>query len=132
MITEARQKIMEILGRDGCYFLCLVRLAETITQNRIDAIPVYIEAVDRKWMDADCFIVQPHRVLELMTGRRWTVRKEDKKYLTAPGELEVLRYEGTVGRTTIGHFVLPDYDPLGSSLTVQNGYLVSKRIFAPV
>jgi hypothetical protein len=131
-MTEYRQKIMEILGRDGCYFLSLVRLAENITGKRIDAIPVYLEAIERQFMDADCFLVQPHRVLEIMTGKRWTVRKEDRRYQVQPGELEVLRYERTVGRTTIGHFVLPDYDPLGKSLTVQNGYLVSKRIFKGV
>jgi hypothetical protein len=131
-MTEYRQKIMEIIGRDGCYFLCLVKLAEDITGTRIDAIPVYLEAVERQFMDTDCYLVRPDRIMELMTGRQWTVRKVDRKYQIQGKELEVLRYERTVGRTTIGHFVLPDYDPLGTSLTVQNGYLVSKRIFTPI
>jgi hypothetical protein len=131
-MTEYRQKIMETIGRDGCYFLCLVKLAENITGTRIDAIPVYLEAVERQFMDSDCYLVRPDRIMELMTGRQWTVRKVDRKYQIQGKELEVLRYERTVGRTTIGHFVLPDYDPLGTSLTVQNGYLVSKRIFTPI
>jgi hypothetical protein len=123
---------METIGRDGCYFLCLIRIAEEITGQRIDAIPVYLFAVDRQWMDAECYLVQPHRILEHLTGIKWMVRKEPKTYIPLPGEKEVLRYECTVGRTTIGHFVLPDYDPLGNSLTVQNGFLASKRIFKSV
>jgi hypothetical protein len=129
---EARQRIMERIGKDGCYFLCLVRLAEEIIGDRIDAIDVYLFAVDRQWMDQDCFMVQPNRVLEHMTGVRWSVRKQDKTYQTQPGEKEVLRYERTQGRVTYAHFVLPDYDPYGDSLTVRNGRLVSKRIFARV
>jgi len=127
---EARQRIMERIGKDGCYFLCLVRLAEEIIGARIDAINVYLFALDRQWMDQDCYMVQPHRVLEHMTGVRWSVIKQDKTYQPQPGEKEVLRYERTEGRTTLAHFVLSDYDPYGDSLTVRNGRLVSKRIFA--
>jgi hypothetical protein len=129
---ESRQKVMETIGREGCYFLCLVRIAEEITGTRIDAIPVYLHSIDRQWMDKDCYLVQPHRILEHMTGTRWSVRKQDKIYQPEPGEKEVLRYERTVGRVTHAHFVLPDYDPYGDSLTVRNGRLVSKRIFARV
>ena len=126
---EARQKIMETIGRDGCYFLCIVRIAEEITGSRVDAVAVYLFAVARQWMDATCYLVQPHRILEHMTGQRWTSAKEDRAYQVQPGEKEVLRYERTEGRTTQAHFVLPDYDPYGDSLTVRNGRLVSKRIF---
>jgi hypothetical protein len=131
-MIEYRQKIMETIGREGCYFLCLVRIAEQLSGTRIDAIPVYLESVERLFMDADCFLTHPDRVLELMTGRRWTVRKVDKRYQVSGSEIEVLRYERTEGRRTLAHFVLPDYDPMGISLTVQNGYLVSKRIFTPI
>jgi hypothetical protein len=120
---------METIGREGCYFLCIVRIAEEITGSRIDAVAVYLFAVARQWMDKDCYLVQPHRILEHMTGQRWTPIKEDRAYQVQPGEKEVLRYERTEGRTTQAHFVLPDYDPYGDSLTVRNGRIVSKRIF---
>lgn len=126
---EARQKVMEIIGREGCYFLCLVRIAEEITGSRIDAIAVYLFAVARKFMDQTCYLVDPCKILEHMTGQKWTVTKEDRTYKAQPGEKEVLRYERTEGRTTNAHFVLPDYDPYGDSATLRNGRMVSKRIF---
>lgn len=129
---EARQRVMEIIGKDGCYFLSVVHLAEEEIGARIDAIPVYFNCVQRQWMDTNCYLIQPHRILESMTGQKWEVRKEPKEYRCQPGEKEVLRYERTQGRTTYGHFVLPDYDPYGESLTVRNGFLVSKRIFKKV
>lgn len=123
---------MKQIGETGCYFLCLVRIAEDITANRIDAVAVYLEATQRQYMGTDCYLVRPERVLELMTGTRWTVSKEVKDYRPVHGEHEVLRYERKAIMQTVGHFVLPYYDPLGKSETVANGQLVSKRVFRPV
>jgi hypothetical protein len=107
-------------------------MAEDITGSRIDAVAVFLEAVQRQYMGTDCYLVRPERILESMTGTKWTASKESKDYRPAAGEREVLRYERQTVGNLVGHFVLPYYDPLGKSETVASGQLVSKRIFRPV
>jgi hypothetical protein len=126
-MTEPRQKIMEEIGKFGCYFLCLVRIAEEETGHRIDAIPFYTIGQRLGYIVKECFINDPAKLLGLMTKKRWKVKKESPEYKAEPSEREVLHY---VYR--IGHFVLPDYDPYGDSETVRKGRLESKRIFEVV
>jgi hypothetical protein len=137
-MTEARQRVMGTIGRYGCYFLSIVRAAEKITGQRIDAVQVYNDATLARWMDADCFVVQPDRILEMMTGRKWAIRHDSKTYRPRDGEVMIMRYE--VQRTGIlySHFVLcsgdglVEYDPYGDSSTVKDGAAVSSRIFTRV
>lgn len=129
---ESRQKIMKQIGDTGCYFLCIVNMAERITGKRIDAVEHYLAAVNNKLMQENCFVMYPDKIMEQMTGTRWYVRKENHWYNVKPSELEVQRYERQVINSLQAHFILPDYDPLGTSLTVAQGKLASKRIFKPL
>jgi hypothetical protein len=126
---------MKLLGEEGCYFLCLVHLAEQITGERIDAIPVLLEALDKTLVKTDCTVLAAEKVMQLMTGVAWIKSHEDADYRPTDGQLEVLRFERKTGAATWVHFVVGDgegsvvYDPLGSSRTVREGTLVAKRIF---
>ena len=134
-MTEARQKVMGTLGRYGCYFLSIVRAAEKITGHRIDAVQIYNDATMARWMDTDCFVVQPNRVLEMMTGQKWDIRKDLKTYKPQSGEVMIMRYESQKTGILYSHFVLCsadgsiEYDPYGDSSTVKDGQPVSSRIF---
>lgn len=135
-MNEPRQAYMKLLGEAGCYFLCLVHLAEVLTHERIDAIPILLEAEEKGIVGKDCLIYDAAQVMGLLTGVIWEKRYEDAGYQVKPGELEVRRYEKKSGEGTLAHFVVGDgnghieYDPLGFSRTVRDGKLASKRIFS--
>jgi hypothetical protein len=67
-------------------------------------------------------------------GGRWYFHKEQPSYECKGGEFEILRYERPTPGKVWSHFVLGncgdgvEYDPLGESKTVAEGYVVSKRI----
>jgi hypothetical protein len=133
--TNPRQRDMEAIGKDGCYFLSIIFLAESILCQPIDAIQTYYHAINQGWMTGDCFMTRPDALLDYLTGSRFSIRKEGPNYEPQTGELIILRYERKEGMRTWAHFVVGDrdrkviYDPLGSSFTVSMGYLASMRVF---
>jgi hypothetical protein len=135
-MNEPRQAYMKLLGEEGCYFLCLVHLAETVSKERIDAIPFFLEALEKNYIRMDCTVLDPARVMHLLTGVVWVKSHQPANYQIKAGEMEVLRYERKTGSGTTVHFVVGDglgeieYDPMGDSRTVREGSLVSKRIFS--
>ena len=132
---EPRQKVMETLGKTGCYFLSIVHLAENVTKERIDAIEAFLIALSGGNVLQDCFVVRPNVILGDLTGVRWGMRKEPASYMTGGMEHEILRFERQDVGVLMGHFVMGDgnggvaYDPYGNSRTVREGKLVSKRVF---
>ena len=135
---RARQKDFERIGKDGCYFLSVVQAGERLTGKYIDAYDVYVRSLAARYLDEECYLIYPDRILGMVTGRAYSVRKEARNYVAKEGEIVILRFERVVGRTTIGHFVLAgedgtvEYDPYGASETVHSGSLISKRVFAPL
>ena len=134
-MTAPRQLVMERIGKDGCYFLSIVRLAEVLTETTIDAVQLYAQALHAGWMMADCFVMRPDLILGHLTGKRWSIRKELPTYRARESELIVQRWERKEGMRTWAHFVVGDnagqvvYDPYGDSLTVRLGSLASLRVF---
>ena len=135
-MNEPRQRVMSTIGRYGCYFLSIVHAAEKITGQRIDAVQVYNDATLARWMDADCFVVQPDRIMEMMTGKKWDIRHDSIAYRPHDDEVMIMRYEVKRTGITYSHFVLcsgdgsVEYDPYGNSSTVSDGQPVSSRIFS--
>ena len=132
---EPRQRLMETLGKTGCYFLSIVHLAEYCTRERVDAIEAFLIALSDGNVQQNCFVVNPDMILTQLTGISWEMKKTVAEYTPGPDELEVLRFERQEVGSLISHFVVGDgkgmvsYDPYGDSRTVREGKLVSKRIF---
>lgn len=135
---ESKQAICKQIGATGCYFLSIVGAAERDTKKWIDIIILYLECLRRGWIGVDCYVNNPEKILGYLVGGEWTCTKDPKGYKPKPGEVVILRYERPTTMQTDGHFVLADkdgnieYDPLGSSLTVQNGKVASCRVFRRV
>lgn len=134
-MNESRQKILLTLGEGGCYFLCLIRLAESLhSERRIDVVPVYLQAIASKQLQEDCTVLDPAAIMQTLYGGHWYYHKEGPTYKPGSAEFEILRYERPTPKMIYSHFVLGngaggvEYDPLGESHTVADGYLVSKRI----
>jgi hypothetical protein len=129
-MNEPRQKLMEILGKDGCYVDCIVHLGESQVHERLDVIPIFLEALGKEQVTMNCLVLDAAALLSDITGVKWTKRTEGPDYIAKPGELIIDRWERTTGSGTVVHFVTFDYDPYGDSRTVREGKLVSKRVFA--
>lgn len=140
------QYFFKCAGGNSCYFDCLTLLA-----SRISGVPrtatMMGQAIDKaidcgaiKFNQSDFSdnsnftVTNPEKVLFLLTGKKYRVSIENRDYKAKSDELEadfyVLSEEN--GKKGIGHFCLPDYDPLMSSNTRKNGFIYSKRIFRKI
>jgi hypothetical protein len=135
MPNEPRQKIMLDLGEGGCYILSMIHLAEDLHGGRrIDAVEKFLDLVQAGIVQENGFINEPTLVMKVLYGGRWAYRKEGPDYEPSSIEFEILRFERPTPKMIYSHFVLGDgtgrvkYDPLGSSKTVAEGRLISKRI----
>jgi hypothetical protein len=133
-MNEPRQKLMETLGDEGCYVHCIVHLGEGVVQERVDTIPVFLDALDKKHAQMNCLVLDAAAILGSITGVEWVKRNEGPDYERKPGELEIQRWERKSGKGSTVHFVVAEesgiWDPYGNSRTVREGVLVSKRIFS--
>ncbi len=134
-MKQYKQKIAETIGKYGCYYLCLIYLAEKITGKNLDPIFYYTRFVNLGWMEEDCFLIRPDLILSDLVGNIYTVFYADLSYRIQPDDLVIVRYEWAQTMTTLAHFVVlgktiatPEYDPLGNSQTVEFGKPVSYRI----
>lgn len=129
------QRIAEAVGENGCYFLSVIYLAEKISGRKCSHLDVYLEMVAKKYMEKDCYLNAPDKILSDLTGQKWTIEKKLSNYKCKKGELEILYFENKTTMKTFGHFVVGnglgsvEYDPYGDSNTVKNGTLQSKRVF---
>lgn len=144
-MNEPRQKIMETIGKWGCYFLSIVHLAEELLSHRIDAVEKYLEITTTKSklpeldgayiMSENCYISSPLEVLKTLVGGEWISRVESKTYKIQPGDYVIAKYERHTPNGPYSHFVVLDeygsvkYDPYGGSATVRDGQIVTMRVF---
>lgn len=145
-MISSPQKAALAIGKTGCYFLCICKLAELIDHQLIDPIEMYQEGNHALCLAEDCTVMDAGSLLSMMIAKRWTCIKAGSShplildYQCKEGEYEVLRYErppelGDTKSTERAHFVIGDgkgnlaWDPWEGSHTVAVGAVVSKRIF---
>jgi hypothetical protein len=133
-LIDNRQLNFERIGKEGCYFLSLVRAGERAIGRYLDAYYIYLKANELGFLGENCYVFDPVGIMQLMLGGRWAFEKQTRDYVAKPTEIVVLRFERKEGMATLAHFVLagPDgtveYDPYGQSKTVATGNLISKRV----
>lgn len=134
-MSSPRQKICEAIGAEGCYFLCIVWVAEHLLKERVDVVELYEAATYTNVMGEDCFVNDPAKLMKMMVPGDWVMAKYGVSYEPKEDEYEITRYERKVTGADLAHFVVTDgaggvvYDPLGESLCVKLGRPVSKRVF---
>lgn len=146
------QKIANVIGESGCYFLCLCYVVFCITGVPVDPIYYYNRFTKEKHdgkalMDLDCYLNFPAIVLSEMLRTEIAkhginfkfesinITKEyNLLYYPKSNQLLIGYYENEVTMKIYGHFVNVDNDkkvendPLGESNTVKNGKLKSLRV----
>ena len=147
MIVDAMQSFFKSAGEESCYASCIIKIASRITRTEltlrniakameagIDAGYIDFNTKDYSDKNRNFYVVEPAKYLGLLTGKRFTCNKVSSSYTCKPGEYEVLWkvLSQDNARKNIGHFVLPDWDPIQNSNTGKNGFTWTKRIFREV
>ena len=135
------QSFCEAIGKWGCYALCIINIAEEILGYKLDKLKAieegikkgYISWNEQNYQDPKNFDVdQPAMFLSMLTGLRFSIRKEFNDILYKPqkGEYIVERWE----RNGYGHFARTrdGYNSLQDSKCVTLGKLASLRIFKEI
>jgi len=132
-MVYAIQKAFAEIGEAGCHFLCFCITAMRMKGQQIDIIQAFYDAKeagelyynDRNTEDKrNLDILDSQKLMSLLVGQEVIYQWQSPGYAPAPGEFVIEEWKWK----TI-HFVLPDYDPLGESLTHKNGRCISKRVF---
>ncbi len=132
-MLNKEQVICLNIGKNGCYFLSLVYIAEKITQCSIDVLTLYEIGLKNKWFDEDCYMNNPGAMMTYLTDLKCDVRHDVVGYKCKSNEYEITRYELKETGVTYAHFVVTCngklvYDPYGESRTRTKGKAVSTRI----
>ena len=137
------QQFFKMAADNSCYASCLVKLACRInkTDHNLTNIGRALDiGFDKNYLGINkddysdygpAFTVyKPEKWLTDLTGKKISVRKESATYKCAKNEYEILFYAKSQenANENIGHFILPDYDPNKTSVTVNTGKVYSKRI----
>lgn len=131
---------LNVFRRFGCYFFSLGRIAEIYSERDLeveDIWEVYAQSVCGKYMDSDCFLKKPDKVLNLFFNRLhasefegryigwWNKDKGEEFWGGSKEDITDIVERYPYG--SIYHFKLADYDPANGwlDLGLQNG----KRYF---
>ena len=112
------------IGSYGCYLLCILKHFGA----EMDVIKWYKRFLDEGFVRTDCFIKEPGRIAQELSGKKYEVRFEGPGYKVKDGEFAVLHWKSG----SMEHFTLEAWDPMGHSLTRASGRVDSMRVFREV
>lgn len=137
MILQRDKRLNENIQKYGCYFMSLLFLANKFKNYLLSAQKIeelYDFFVLEHWMDEDCFVKKPKEIMNFLGMKTKKVIKSFDLVSKAPYELLYFQRTKASGRI-VPHFTAGDglcnvtYDPWGTSRTVAEGTLVSRRLF---
>ena len=134
------QSFCKAIGNYGCYVLCIIDIAEEITGKKFNPIQVMEDCITKGFVYFDksnydnkdnFFVKEPHKVLEMLTNRKFTITKESSDYKAKKDEY-VIEFWSTNGLD--GHFarINKDFNSLQKSRNVNSGRIHSYRVFREV
>lgn len=127
-MTNNIQKVIERLGKSGCYFLSLLSVAEEVTKKHIDIVLSAEYCLSKKYVNADFYVNYPALVLEAVTKKKWTVRHERYPYVPKENEFVITRYELQTTLKTLAHFERDTFEPILNDVVSTKGKPVSTRV----
>ena len=145
MTPRHMQSFFTSAGKESCYASCIIMAAANFNgvhgltlrdigqalDEGLDGGFIRYNREDDYDGEQNFFVTDPAGFLGKLTGARWECLQMPPNYRAREGELEIDFKVLTDGNAKkgIGHFVLPDWDPIQNSNTGRNGYVYSKRIF---
>jgi len=128
------QSVFITIGNEACFFLQLLNIAEKESGHNIDietaawlcSLKNYIYLNWKDLTDKKNFLVREHaKILELFTGKKWSYTNETPSYKAKKNEYIINEWKN--GSYT--HFDSDDFHSLQKSNTIDNGKIVSRRVF---
>jgi len=135
------------IGDGACYALSLIKVAEWFLARDLDALRAISEATEKKitvdgketrvikfnWAtptdNEAMYVNSPAGFLRMLTGRNWTVRREDATYKSAnPKEYIINSWGISSAEGAPRHFTFDADDTLYKSPLRTNGKLISVRV----
>ena len=123
-MKEGIQKTLENIGKYGCGFLCLCHVMGV---HEDDIVARYYEAVEKGFIDRECFVKDWSRLATWLCPTWHTVKCEISNLKDRKATFCIEYWYNP--KTKLHHFKLPDWDPLGESVTVKQGMIESYRNF---
>lgn len=135
------QSFCKALGNEGCYIFCLFDIARQLNPrkyNVLDEIETFINLNyvyfnPNNYDDPkNLYVYHPTKILEYLTGKKWTVRVEQGNYQPQKDEFVVEYWSRDGGKT--GHFARMQYgfNSLEKSRSVNEGQIYSYRVFKEI
>ena len=133
------------LGNYACYLFSLIDIAEKVTGSTFDVLKVVTDSISKGYVDFNfndyndtnnCYVNNPCAVLYMLTGKSWTVKKIVAPYTPIAGDyiIEAWHKDGNDNKdgSPILHFKRPENNSLQHSVSVEQGKIVSYRVFRMV
>jgi hypothetical protein len=135
MLNNGIQDFIKAIGDEGCYALCLCKIAEIAEPlsgypNGVEPVTNINLAIEAGCIKNDMTVLDGAGFLRDMTGRKWT--KEYKPAGYKPAEGDYLIAEWFNKRTGKTHFTLEypvKWNSLRDSVTVKEGVIRSYRLY---
>ena len=125
---EGIQTLLGKCSSDGCFFLCLLTIAEDVTGDTCDLINIIHLCLERGWIDDTFYVKDSLSILSYLTGKEWKRRKVDSLPPIGINDYSVVIYHNN--RTGYNHYRRRPYDTLESSVTVREGYIWGYYIYS--
>jgi hypothetical protein len=132
MLKNGAQSFIKTIGDEGCYALCLCKVAETGSSYNVNfnAVRAIEKGIKEGSIKEDMAVLDGAAFLKLTTLQAWTKEYKDADY--APQKGDCLVAEWFNKRTGLTHFTL-EYpvkrDGLKDSVTVKEGAIRSYRLY---
>ena len=134
MQNNVQAKFLEI-GRNGCYFLCLLKIAELTLGKPLSAIDAYEKFLEKGYIKRNSFVLQPKNILSDLCNKYVAYQWQEANYRPLPGEFIVKRYAIKLDNQELTHFVLFDendteiFNPAMDSPAYRGGKVADLRVF---
>jgi hypothetical protein len=133
LIETGVQDRIKTIGTDGCYALCLCKIAETALGLRRTAgqtVDLILDGVCAGFFSSDMTVRDGEGFLQYATNVKWSLERTESPPAANP--LLFVIAEWFNKRTGFTHFTLREpilFDPLQNSVTVKEGYIRSYRVY---
>lgn len=134
MKNNIQEKLLEV-GRNGCYFLCLLKIAEIKCNKSFSIIDAYEDFLAKGYIKRNCFVLQPKNILSDLCNTLVTFQWKEPDYKPFIGEFVIKRYAIKTGKGELTHFVLFDendteiFNPAMDSPAYRGGKVADLRVF---
>jgi len=125
------------VGDGACYALSLFKVAESFLGCEMDVLQCIYNAIEKKIIkfnwgspkdDVSMYVNNPAEFLQMLTGRKWSVRREDATYRHKDREYVINSWGLSDREGAPRHFTFGDDDTLYTSPLRTNGKIISVRV----